>query len=482
MASFASMLVISYHFGTSAELDAYWVAFALMNLLAFPLAPLREALIPEFHRHLRRDPAVAADYFSRAMTLILLVASAGALLGWMLAEPLTTVAVSGKQQEVRTLAVAQIYWLAPVVILLAVSETMNAMLTAFNRVVLQGFARLLGAVATLAVLGAFAGILHEHVLPAALVAAQLATSMVQLGAMRRHGLRFRFAWPGMLGKRFAAVSGALGISFGASQIYAVSEKHVLTFLSAGLVSSFQYAVSLTNALVTLVGVTLASVLWPRFLGHAATEDREKLLADVSVVSRLIFLGMGWLCALTWLNAEALVKLIFARGAFDAADVARTAHALRIAVFAAVPIAIVLVTGRAMISLGAARGVLATGLTTALGGGGTLALGALLQSPSLAMSHWLVGNLAGLATQATFLMRACRPSRGIPRSFLWWIARWLVVLMAAGVVAQVVPSAAHSDYLPLIENLVLRSAVFTILFASLGWVLGLARGLRSPLRA
>ena len=237
----------------------------------------------------------------------------------------------------------------------------------------------------------FTGVLHSHVLPLAFIAAQVTITLVQVTALRRHGLSFRFAWPGALGARFLAVCGALFFSHAASQGYAVFEKHTLTSFAAGMVSSFQYAVSLTNVLITLVGVTLANVLWPRFMEHAAVEDRGRLYSEVSVVSRLVFLLIGWLCALTWLNATALIELIYARGAFDAAAVSRTANALQMAVFAAVPISVSMIMGRALISLGAARSVVATGVTIALVGVITLAMAHLLGSPTLALSHWLLAN-------------------------------------------------------------------------------------------
>ena len=202
LATFGSTLVISYHFGTSAELDAYWAAFAVMNLLAFPLTPLREALVPEVYRHLQNDRAAASDYFSRAMSLILLVATGGMIIGWLFADQLAALSVSARQPEVREMAVSQLYWLAPVIVLMALSETTNAMLTAFNRVVFQGFARLLGALAALAVLGAFSGVLRANILPLSLIAAQMVTLIVQLRVTCPNGMGFRFSWPRELGVRF----------------------------------------------------------------------------------------------------------------------------------------------------------------------------------------------------------------------------------------------------------------------------------------
>jgi putative peptidoglycan lipid II flippase len=480
LVSFASQIVISYHFGASAELDAYWAAFALMNLLAFPLTPLREALVPEFHRHLKGNTEAASAYFSRAMTLILLVAAIGALVGWLLAEPLTTLAVSAKQPQVRALAVRQLYWLAPAVILLAISETLNAILASYHRVILQAFARLLGMVATLAVLALFAGMLHTHVLPLSVIAAQATIALVQVIVLRREGLVFRLAWPRTLGGRFHAISGALLMAYAASQAYSVLEKNTLTSFSAGLVSSFQYGVALTNVLISLVGVSLSNVLWPRFLDHAAGDDRARLYMEASVAVRLILLVMGWLCALVWINSTALVNVIYARGAFDAASVARTASALRVAVFAAVPISVGLLMGRALISLGAARSVMAISISTTLAGTAVLVGARLLGSPILALSHWVLANLVGMVAYGLLLARACGVPQVSTGKAVWWMLRWAIVILLPGLIVQLIPMPMPGLGLLLVDAL-LRTVVFSTLFLALAWLARMSHGLPSVWR-
>ena len=475
LVSFASQIVISYHFGASAQLDAYWAAFALMNLLAFPLTPLRDALVPEFHRRLREDAKAASTYFSRAMTLILLVSAIGTLAGWLLAEPLTTLAVSAKQPQVRALAVRQLYWLAPAILLLAFSETLNSIMSSYHRVVMQAFARLLGMVAALAVLGLFAGLLQSHVLPLSVIAAQATIALVQVVVLRREGLVFWPAWPRDLGERFLAVGGALLATYAASQAYSVLEKHTLTSFSAGLVSSFQYSVALTNVLITLVGVSLSNVLWPRFLDHAAGEERGRLYADVTVAVRLALLVMGWLCALVWINATALIELVYARGAFDALAVTRTASALRIAVFAAVPISVGLLMGRALISLGAARSVMVVGLATTLAGSGVLMTARFLGSPDLALSHWLLANLVGMATYMLLLARACGVLQSSYGKAVWWMVRWLVILLLAGIVVQAIP-IAKPGLAALVMDAILRTVAFSTVFFVLTWFTGMFQGL------
>ena len=446
-----------------------------MNLLAFPLNPLREALVPEFHRHLRENRQAASAFFSRAMSLILLVAGTGVLVGLLFAGSLADLAVSGKQLQLRSSTVGQLYWLAPAVLLLAVSETLNAILAAYDRVIIQSSVRLLGSLTNLTILSLFAGILQTHVLAMGLISAQLSMAMVQMVYLCRHGLSYRPAWPGALGARFLGISSALLLSYAASQAYAVFEKHTLTSFAVGLVSSFQYSMSMTNIIITLVGITLASVLWPRFLKYAASENRHLLYVQVLNVSRLTFLVTGLLCSLAWMNAESLIQVLFARGAFDSSDVSSASYVFRITVFTAVPISVNLILGRALISLGSSRSLGATGFTVALTGSSVLVIAHSIGSASLAISHWLFANTAGLAIQALLLVRICGGSlRSISEAF-WWLLRWILVLLLAGLATQSIPQA-HTGFVPLVTDVLIRSLVFSALCLALAWPAKVFRGL------
>jgi len=208
----------------------------------------------------------------------------------LLAEPLTALAVSGKQPQVRTLAVNQLYWLAPAVLLLAVSETLNAILAGVPSGDLANPRQAAwGCFLFSSVGGCFTGVLHSHVFASGF---HRCPSDNHLGA----GDRFApatvcpFALRGQvaLGARFLAVCGRSFLVMPQVKATLCLRNIRLTSFAAGMVSSFQYAVSLTNVLITLVGVTLANVLWPRFMEHAAVEDRGRLYSEVSVVSRLVF--------------------------------------------------------------------------------------------------------------------------------------------------------------------------------------------------
>jgi len=476
LTGFTTLAIISYHFGTSAELDAYWVAFTIVNVLAFPLTPLREALVPEFHAIRQKDKALAERYFSGVMTLILLVALTGVISAYLLSEQLIAAAVSSNQPITAILAGTHLYWLAPSIVLMALSETQSSILVAYNRVLEQTIFRMFGALTTLALLFLLVDTLHDKVIASSLIAGQFATVASQYYALRRVGLQYKPSLPRNLGNRFFAVSGALMFTYAASQIYAVSEKHVLTTFNQGVISSFQYATAITNVIITIIGINLSNLLWPRFLAYASSSNRVQMLNEVTVVVRLIILVIGGICTIIWLNASPLINILFVRGAFDVGAQDLTTDSLRIAVFAAIPISAGLVMGRALISIGEARSVMYTGLAMASAGCLTLFSGWWTGKAQLALSHWLVANICGTLIQAILLSKVCNGSNELFIKSVWWILRFATAMVAAATASYFFLRTYFDGVGIVLIEIFLSTACFGVIYLPLIWILGLMRGL------
>ena len=313
--SFLSQLIFSYYFGTSAELDAYWIAFAIMNFLSFPLTALREALVSEIHELSLADKNLTSIYFSKALSLIIFTAIFLALFGLFLSDPLINLVAGDGKPVFHTEVYAKLLWLAPALILLALSDTFNSLLTSYNRVTLQMVSRILAAGSTIAVIAFSAAWMGSQALVFGFVIGQAINTVVLGYVLHRQGLFFKPFHFGGLGQDFLRISGALICSYGLSQIYALYEKAVFLNFGVGLVSAFQYSVSVTNIVITVFGLSLANLLWPRFLKYISDHNYPRLYDEVAISSKLLFIILGWICALVFLNAQWIVEIIFARGAF-----------------------------------------------------------------------------------------------------------------------------------------------------------------------
>lgn len=435
--SFASQMVVSYHLGTSSALDAYWLALATINALAFYLHPIREALVPEFHSRLDTEPGAANDYFSRAFTLILWPSVLALLATCLIPATVANIVASGVPLHTRQQVVDLLQALAPSILLLALSETLNGILTCFNKVILQTTVRTLGAISSFVSLVALAGAWQAKALVAAFVTGQAVMAAVQIIMLYRLGLRYRPTWRLGLGRKFFAVTGALLVTYLLSQGYAVFEKNTFAYFSPGLVSAFQYSAVIVNVLISVIALSMSQLLWPRFLDGIANDDQVSIRHTTARATRFLLLLLGLLCLFCFLEAEKIIRLVYARGAFGQESLTQTVGAFRAAIFAAMPIAVTSLIVRVLVSLRAAYALSWIGGVMAAGGIATLAAARAFHLQELALLHWLIGNGIGVAVACWFFFRVYGFCRGdVVRSLLWlarlaavmgctwWLFRWV----------------------------------------------------------
>jgi len=466
----ANQVIVSYHFGTSSELDAYWVAFAVMSFLAFPLTPMREALVPEVHRHAQISAQAASDYFSKALSLILLVACIGGLIGIIFSNSIFDWFDEKNNPLMRVEGMRNLMWLAPAIILLALSDTLNSLLISYNRVILQSLFRILAAGASVATIALAVGWLGSFVLVLGFIVGQLISVLFLIHALWKEGLRFRFCLPLGLGNNFLHLSGVLFVSYALSQIYSVYEKVTFVDLSTGLVSAFQYAVSITNVVITVIGLSVANVLWPRFLKHSASENYQQMHRELITTLKAVLLLLGGVCVLIYALSSVVVQLLFMRGSFDQAAATLTTQALEWAIFAAIPISIGFVIGKVLLSQGASKSIMAVGLITAVFGMLILFLAKAYGSTVLAMSHWVFAN--SLGSILAFFLVVGPQNRSISNVLktLYWLLR-LILVACLAIYASDVPVQLFPE-LPFLPLVVLRASCFILIYGLTSFFLGL----------
>lgn len=473
--SFCSQLVFSYFFGATSALDAYWIAFAIMNFLAFPIIALREALVSEIHERSLSDPAQASIYFSKALSLILIIALLGSSIGIIFSEPLIELVVGEGNIYFQLDVLAKLLWLAPALILLGLSDTLNGLLTSFNRVILQMLSRVLAAGSTVIIIAMAANWIGSQALVLGFVCGQLINVIMLAWFLHRQGLSFSFSFPSGLGPNFFKLSGALFCSYGINQIYAIYEKSIILEFGIGLVSAFQYSVSVTNIVITVFGLSVANLLWPRFLSHVSNQNTQHFYAEGALSSKLLFLVLGWVCSLIFIHAEWVVQVVFARGAFDQQAIELTTLCLQMTIFAAIPISINFVLGRAMISARASKNIMFIGFSTAIAGMLVLWAASHLKDARLAMSFWFIANLLGCVLSGVLFFRKTQAGPKTYWGSIFWIMRYLIGLIAmVGLTLEFLAPYIFSQYS--LIDVVLKSMFFTIFYLICAALLGLLNGI------
>lgn len=474
--SFCSQLVFSYFFGTTSALDAYWVAFAIMYFLAFPFISLREALVSEIHERSLKDPAEASIYFSKAITLILTVALIGSAVGIIFSKPLINLVVGGENTSFHSEVLVKLLWLAPALILLALSDTFNGLLTSYNRAILQMLSRILAAGSTVVIIALAANWIGSQALVLGFVMGQAVNVIVLTIVLYRQGLSFKPSYPSGLGSTFFYLSGALFCSYGINQVYAVYEKSTLLSFGVGLVSAFQYSVSITNIIITVLGLSLANLLWPRFLNHVANQNTRHFYSESALSIKILLIILGWVCALIFLHAQWVVETVFARGAFAGEAITLTSLCLKMTIFSAIPVSINFVLGRAMISARASKSIMLVGFTTAISGMLILFLAGQFREPRLAMSFWFIANILGCTLSGILFLRQTQVQGATFRNSFFWILRYVIaVLVSVALAYEFLDNLNHFSNFQLI-NIVCQSVIFTLIYLVIVAIAGLFKNL------
>ena len=464
--SFGNQLVVSYYFGTSAELDAYWALYAAANFLLFYVQPLREALVPPVFSVVLQDHERASSLFTAGMVLQTLLVSLSISL--FLLAPASVLNWFGVHK-----AESWGLWLgfAPYFVLFALAETCNGLLLSFNRVIYQSVARLLSSVMGLTCLWLLAGHIGVLALVLSLLISQLTILAVSALGLSREGIRLR--WQGFAqlwhSPRFKPVFSALLFNYFFAQAYVVCERVAMLGLFPGLVASYQYSVALVNVLISLMAIPLANLLWPKFLSQA-TGDRVDAMLESSarVVAPMVLVLLGC-CTFAERFSVEIVQMLFARGSFDSVSVAQTSQAFGATVFAAIPVSLFTIFSRILYSQGRGRAIAASGISVAIIGSGIVLLAGWLGSVTLVQWHWVVSNAIGLMIILYLLLR--RTSDPFKYVRAGWTLTWragFAVLVSIWLTPEIGPVHAALD---IILGLSLSFAIFCASFIGLLYLMG-----------
>jgi putative peptidoglycan lipid II flippase len=324
------LIVIGNAFGASADLDAFFAAFRIPDLLFQLVAAgaLSSALIPVVSGLLAKDSQARAwkvvSTVANLMLVALLVLSAVAfiaaplIVGWIAPgfDPATTE---------QTIVLTRIMLLSPV--FLALGAVATSVLNAHDRFAAAALAPI---VYNLAIIGAalfLAPSMGVEALALGVVAGSLVHLLVQLAPLRAIGYRYRPVIDASdpAARRALALMAPRAIGLGATQITFVVVTALATTLGVGAVTAFTVAFTLLQIPVGLIGVPLGVVLFPSLSREVATGNIEVFVALLSRALRLLAFVMLPVAVIGALLRVETVAFLFR--SFDASAVALTASAL-----------------------------------------------------------------------------------------------------------------------------------------------------------
>jgi putative peptidoglycan lipid II flippase len=310
-------VVIARNFGASAGTDAFFVAWLVPETASTLLlqGPLVFVLVPLFSRELAGCRSLGPLVERSLAVIVLLLAAVTAVIA---AAAPAFVHLFAPRLDRPGVAIEMVRIVSPTVLLMGLAGYLTSALRSGGSFVVPALvftAYNCGIIGTILLLDGPLGIV------AAAVGVSIGAALMVLvqvpGFVRRVGLPRRPRLHGFVRPFLAAFAPiAVFATLRQGQVYV--ERFLASFLDPGSITQLNYAAKIGQVPVG-IAITVAIVNFPALARWGALENADDLVreavADVRVVVGLL--------------APAIVRLLFQRGAFGAADAHATSGALRI---------------------------------------------------------------------------------------------------------------------------------------------------------
>ena len=321
---YVRLVVIGNTFGASAELDAFFAAFRIPDLIFQLVAAgaLSSALVPIVSGLFTTDERARAWRVVSTVINLMLIGLAILAVGFFVLAPvivpIITPGFEGAQLE-KTIELTRIMLLSP--IFLALGAVATSVLNAGGRFAAAAVAPI---VYNLAIIGAavlLAPTLGVDALAIGVVAGSLGHLLVQLPPLSRLGFRYapRIDGADPQARKALTLMAPRAIGLGASQITFIVVTSLATTLTVGAVSDFNFAFALLQIPLGIIGVPLGIVLLPTLSRDAAVGREDAFAALLTRALRLLIYVMIPIAVLGSVVRLPVVEILFGSGRIRPAD-------------------------------------------------------------------------------------------------------------------------------------------------------------------
>lgn len=347
--------LLAHTFGAGPELDLYYAAFRIPDLLFVLFASVLSVyvLLPYVAKEDESSgKTLGKEVLSQVFTIFLIVYTVASLVIALTAPLYLHLIFPGFTEHFDTLTILmQILLLQP--FLLGLSSLCGVVTQMSHRFVLYAISPLLyniGIIFGIAILYPIFGLVG---LVSGVVLGALGHLLVQVPYMlrstHRFGLAFKFDWK-LLGNIIgSAIPRALTLSV--NQIVLLIFVGMATVMAAGSVSVFQFAYNLQSVPLAIIGMSYSVAAFPTLSSLYAKQDKHGFnLQLLTAFRHIIFWSMPIIALVIVLRAQ-IVRVLLGSGEFNWEDTRLTAAVLAIFVFSLVAQAILLLLTRAFYACG-----------------------------------------------------------------------------------------------------------------------------------
>jgi putative peptidoglycan lipid II flippase len=327
-------VVFAHQFGTRPDLDAFFVAFRLPDLIFQLLAgaTLGSAFIPTFARVLaNRGDEQAWRLASSVLNIVLLATLAAGVVALLLAEwivPLTAPGLgddTGQHDELSALAVDLTRIMLLSTVLFAVSGMFMGILNARHNFLYPALAPIFYNLAII-VAALFSD--SVRVLAFAVVLGALLHLVVQVPGLRLVGMRWQALteWKNSAVREVARLMGPRVIGLAAYHLNFVIATILASNLGNGSISAINYAWLVVMTPLGLFGMSISTAAFPRMAEQAARGEDDLRETIGRALRMILFLSIPAGVGLMIL-AKPITAFLLQSGAFDESSTDLVAGAL-----------------------------------------------------------------------------------------------------------------------------------------------------------
>jgi len=323
---------LAARFGATHTTDAYVVAQELPTaLFAAVSLSLLMVFIPVYRQVVaKRGDQVAQRLASTVINVVVGLATSLMIIGWIFAPNLLALIVPGLPAEALKLATLLARIMLPVMIFLGLGGVLSALLNANYHFTAPA---LLPLISNLFVIGALLLVTRPeqiHWVAYAVVIGGMAGSVAQVMALPQVGYRYTpvFVLNSPELKQIGALVLPVMISTMAMQIQNMVDRYWASGLSEGSISALNYATRLNGLPYGVIGVAVATVLYPKLAQHVADGELEELRETVVKGLRTMSWVLLPMALGLYVFRTPIVQLFFERGAFDPRATASTAYTVQ----------------------------------------------------------------------------------------------------------------------------------------------------------
>jgi putative peptidoglycan lipid II flippase len=323
LGSTAKELAVARWFGRGDALDAFLIAFLLPSFLVNLVAgSFNAATVPTFIQVREREGKEAAQrLFSGVMVVSLGLLVAVSVAVGILAPYFLPLLGSGFSPAKLMLTRQLLYALLPFIALSGLAVAWTAILNAGEHFGLPALSAILTPLSIIAFLFLLGGVWGIYTLAAGTVTGVTLQAAVLGWLLRVRGVRLKPRWYGwdpslrkVIGQYAPMLAGAL--LMGSTELV---DQSMAAMLPSGSVAALNYARKVVSLFIVAGAIPLSTAALPYFSQMVANQDWSGCRHILKVYSRYIALVTVPITLALVAFSHPLIRIVFQRGAFTAAD-------------------------------------------------------------------------------------------------------------------------------------------------------------------